>query len=90
VKNVINIIAKESRENLPSPLYSVKQLKLKAYSLPTRQIHELVDTLLWICPLLEILFIEWQYEEAIDNISFTFTEKKEGNISFKVLHMFIS
>jgi len=44
---------------------------------------------LWICPLLEILFIEWQYEEAIDNISFTFTEKKEDNISFKVLHMFI-
>jgi hypothetical protein len=88
VKSVI--IAKEWRENLPSPLYNVKQLKLKAYSLSTRQIYELVDALLWICPLLQTLFIEWMYEETIDNISFNLTEKKEDNISFKVLHMFIS
>ncbi|GLT55012.1 hypothetical protein SLA2020_281660 [Shorea laevis] len=66
------IVAKELRENLPSPLYNVKQLKLKASSLPTRQIHELVDALLWICPLLESLFIEWRYEGTIDNISFKF------------------
>jgi hypothetical protein len=72
------IIAKDLRENLPSPLYNVKQLKLEAYSSSTRQIHELVDALLWICPLLEILFIEWRYGKTIDNIS------------FKVLHMFIS
>ncbi|XP_059436206.1 uncharacterized protein LOC132169139 [Corylus avellana] len=67
------ITAKELREILPSPLYNVKQLKLEACSIPTRQIHELVDVLLWICPLMDILFIEWQYQGTIDNISFKFT-----------------
>jgi hypothetical protein len=76
VKSVI--IAKELRKNLPSPLYNVKQLKLKAYSSSTKQIYELVDAMLWICPLLEILFIEWSYQNTMDNIL------------FKVLHMFIS
>jgi hypothetical protein len=75
VKSVIT--AKSIREILPSPLYNVKQLKLKACSIPTRQIHELVDALLWICPLLEVLFIEWRYQETIDSIS------------FKVLHIYI-
>jgi len=63
------IAPKELRETLPSPLYNVKQLKLKVlYRRPRDEIIELVDSLLWISPLLEILFIEW--ENTGDNISF--------------------
>jgi hypothetical protein len=66
------IAPKELREILPSPLYNVKQLKLKVwndwYPRMRHEIIELVDSLLWISPLLEILFIEW--EETGDNISF--------------------
>jgi hypothetical protein len=70
-------IAERLRRTLPCPLYNVKELKLIVDSIPTREIHEVVDVLLWICPLLEILTIEWRYQETIDNIS------------FKVLHVFI-
>jgi hypothetical protein len=65
------IAPKELRETLPSPLYNVKHLKLKVwyhgYDRMRDEIIELVDSLLWISPLLEILLIEW---ETGDNISF--------------------
>jgi hypothetical protein len=70
-------IAERLRETVPSPLYNVKELKLIVNDMPTREIHKVVDVLLWICPLLETLFIEWQYPETIDYIS------------FKVLRVFI-
>ncbi|GLT62832.1 hypothetical protein SLA2020_354370 [Shorea laevis] len=69
------ITSKEFRKIQPSPLYNVKQLKLLAVFIPTRdEINKLVDALLWISPLLETLSIEWGH--AI--------------ISFKVLYLFIS
>ena len=54
-----NVIApKELRETLPSPSYNVKQLKLTICDLcEIYEITELVDSLLWIFPLQEILFI---------------------------------
>ncbi|XP_062158832.1 uncharacterized protein LOC133866329 [Alnus glutinosa] len=68
------IAPKELRETLPSPLYNVKHLKLKVwyhvYDRMRDEIIELVDSLLWISPLLEILLIEW---ETGDNISFKFS-----------------
>jgi len=79
VKNMI--APEELREILPSPLYNVKQLKLIVdYPLGGDEIIKLVDAMLWISPLLEILFIEWEYPliEMVDNIS------------FKVLHILIS
>ncbi len=73
------IAPEELREILPSLLYNVKQLKLKVdYPLGIYEIIKLVDAMLWISPLLEILFIEWRYGKTIDNIS------------FKVSHMFNS
>jgi hypothetical protein len=63
-------IAKRLRTTVPSPLYNVKELKLIVNDKPTRKIHEVVDVLLWICPLLEILVVEWRYLETPDNISF--------------------
>jgi hypothetical protein len=54
VKNVI--ASKELRETVQSPLYNVKQLKVKV--IDPYNIIELVDALLWISPLLEILWIE--------------------------------
>ena len=59
---------KELRKILASLLYNVKQLKLKVdHRLRCYDIIELVDALLWISPLLEIIFIEWRMD---DNISF--------------------
>jgi hypothetical protein len=61
------IASKELRETVQSPLYNVKQLKIKV-SYPYN-IIELVDALLWISPLLEILWMEsW----------------RDANICFKV------
>ncbi|XP_059433951.1 F-box/FBD/LRR-repeat protein At4g26340-like [Corylus avellana] len=74
-------IAKRLRTTIPCPLYNVKELKLIVYSIPTREIHEVVDVLLWICPLLEILFIERRYQGTLDNISFKFSY---GNPIYKV------
>jgi hypothetical protein len=73
------------REIQPSPLYNVKQLKLRILDMPLRwQINQIVDAFLWISPLLETLSIEWQLRTTkFDNIAFK-------SISFKVLHMFIS
>ncbi|XP_059455203.1 uncharacterized protein LOC132185447 [Corylus avellana] len=65
------IALKELREILPSPLYNVKQLKLKVnHRRGCYEIFKLVDALLWISPLLETLFIEWRMDE---NISFQFS-----------------
>jgi hypothetical protein len=68
------IAPKELRETLPSPLYNVKQLKLKLYGGNPRyrdEVIELVDALLWISPLLEILLIEWKTDDLKDEkISF--------------------
>ncbi|XP_059434101.1 putative F-box/LRR-repeat protein At5g02700 [Corylus avellana] len=74
-------IAETLRTAIPCPLYNVKELKLIVYSIPTREIHEVVDVLLWICPLLEILFIERRYQGTLDNISFKFSY---GNPIYKV------
>jgi hypothetical protein len=66
------IASKELRETLQSPLYNVKQLKLSVVD--SYDIIELVDALLWISPLLEILWIEsWG----------------EANICFKVRIAFV-
>jgi len=79
VKNMI--APEELREILPSPLYNVKQLKLIVdYPLGGDEIIKLVDAMLWISPLLEILFIELEYPEI----------EIVDNISFKVLHILIS
>ncbi|XP_062157566.1 uncharacterized protein LOC133865219 [Alnus glutinosa] len=71
------IAPKELRETLPSPLYNVKQLKLKLYGGNPRyrdEVIELVDALLWISPLLEILLIEWKTDDLKDEkISFMFS-----------------
>jgi hypothetical protein len=53
VKSVI--APKELRKILPSPLYNVKQLKLKVWHLGMRdEIIKFVEALLWISPLLKI------------------------------------
>ncbi|XP_059454254.1 FBD-associated F-box protein At3g52670-like [Corylus avellana] len=62
------IASKELRETVQSPLYNVKQLKLKVRN--PYNIIELVDALLWISPLLEILWIEWWRDV---NICFKFS-----------------
>jgi hypothetical protein len=65
VKSVIAL--KELRETLQSPLYNVKQLKVE-FRNPYNINIELVDALLWISPLLEILWIELLWKDA--NICF--------------------
>jgi hypothetical protein len=80
VKDVIT--PKELRETLRSPLYNVKQLKLKIrHRCEIYEINEFMDALLWIFPLLETLFIEWMDpEESEDEYGYILS-----NISFKVL-----
>jgi hypothetical protein len=73
VKNVI--APKELRETLPSPSYNVKQLKLTIVDLcEIYEITELVDSLLWIFPLLETLFMlmmeDGEYYNPFHQISF--------------------
>ena len=61
MKSVIAL--KEMRETLQSPLYNVKQLKVK-FSNPYNINIKLVDALLWISPLLEILWIKSSWSDA--------------------------
>ncbi|XP_050279352.1 uncharacterized protein LOC126720657 isoform X3 [Quercus robur] len=75
------VIPKELRDIVSSPSYKVKQLKVEiSKSFTTHEFIELVDSLLWISPRLELLLIthgEWidknWYRETI---SFKFSYEK--------------
>lgn len=69
--------------NVSSPSYKVKQLKVEiSKSFTTHEFIELVDSLLWTSPLLELLLIK--YGKWIDE------DKCYETISFKVLWILIS
>ncbi|XP_050280144.1 putative F-box/LRR-repeat protein At4g00320 [Quercus robur] len=75
------VIPKELRDIVSSPSYRVKQLKVEiSKSFTTHEFIELVDSLLWISPRLELLLIT--YGEWIDKnwyretISFKFSYEK--------------
>ena len=77
------VIPKELRDIVSSPSYRVKQLKVEiSKSFTTHEFIELVDSLLWISPRLELLFIT--HGEWIDKNWYRET------ISFKVLRILIS
>ena len=77
------VIPKELRDIVSSPSYKVKQLKVEiSKSFTTHEFIELVDSLLWISPLLELLLRK--YGKWIDE------DKCYETISFKVLRILIS
>ena len=77
------VIPKELRDIVSSPSYRVKQLKVEiSKSFTTHEFIELVDSLLWISPRLELLLIT--HGEWIDKNWYRET------ISFKVLRILIS
>ena len=77
------IILKRLRKTVSSPAYNVKHLHLilsSPLSFTRYAIGELVDSLLWISPLLDILTIE---------AGSIFKPDDYDKISFKVLYLFI-
>ena len=77
------IIPKRLRKTVSSPAYNVKHLHLflsSPLSFTRYAIGELVDSLLWISPLLDILTIE---------AGSIFKPDDYDKISFKVLYLFI-
>ena len=71
------IIPKELRETVSSPSYNVKHLHLyqpsSALSYTRHEINELMDSLLWISPLIDILTIECSCKGFPDFYKITFT-----------------
>ena len=77
------VIPKQLRDIVSSPSYRVKQLKVEiSKSFTTHEFIELVDSLLWISPRLELLLIT--HGEWIDKNWYRET------VSFKVLRILIS
>ncbi|GMY34621.1 F-box/FBD/LRR-repeat protein At3g52680-like isoform X1 [Fagus crenata] len=80
--NERGIIPKELRETVSSPSYNVKHLHLyqpsSALSYTRHEINELMDSLLWISPLLDILTIECSCKGFPDfyKITFKFSYEK--------------
>ncbi|XP_030967425.1 uncharacterized protein LOC115987951 [Quercus lobata] len=67
--------------NVSSPSYKVKQLKVEiSKSFTTHEFIELVDSLLWISPLLELLLIKYgkwiDEDKCYETISFKFSYEK--------------
>ena len=73
------IIPKELRETVSSPSYNVKHLHLYRSSSSSslfytrHEINEIMDSLLWISPLLDILTIECSCKGFPDFYKITFT-----------------